>query len=85
MKVKISARAVIRSGQRRVLVADALTMAAGRSDLQPGCIVHSDRGAEYTADELRREIRRLGLRQSMGRTGSCYDNAADARWWSAIE
>jgi transposase InsO family protein len=45
---------------RASLVVDALTMAVGRSDLQPGCIVHSDRGAEYTADELRREIRRLG-------------------------
>ncbi|WP_060889395.1 IS3 family transposase, partial [Streptomyces scabiei] len=61
---------------RASLVVDALTMAAGRGRLQTGCIVHSDRGAEYTSDELRREISRLGLRQSMGRTGSCYDNAA---------
>ncbi|MFF4660711.1 IS3 family transposase [Streptomyces sp. NPDC001381] len=57
------------------LVVDALTMAAGRGRLQTGWIVHSDRGAEYTSDELRREISRMGLRQSMGRTGSCYDNA----------
>ncbi|MFD4718265.1 IS3 family transposase [Streptomyces sp. NPDC058423] len=41
---------------RASLVVDALTMAAGRGRLQPGCIVHSDRGAEYTSDELRREI-----------------------------
>ncbi|MER6161605.1 IS3 family transposase [Streptomyces sp. NPDC001868] len=61
---------------RASLVVDALTMAAGRGRLQTGCIVYSDRGAEYTSDELRREISRLGLRQSMGRTGSCYDNAA---------
>ncbi|GAA3597410.1 hypothetical protein GCM10022295_92500 [Streptomyces osmaniensis] len=40
---------------RASLVVDALTMATGRSDLQPCCIVHSDHGAEYTADELRRE------------------------------
>ncbi|SDN73662.1 Integrase core domain-containing protein [Streptomyces wuyuanensis] len=51
---------------RASLVVDALTMAAGRGRLQTGCIVHSDRGAEYTSDELRREISRLGLRQSMG-------------------
>ncbi|WYB40607.1 hypothetical protein WJ438_07220 [Streptomyces sp. GD-15H] len=31
---------------RASLVVDALAMAAGRSDLQPGCIVHSDSGAE---------------------------------------
>ncbi|MGP4092317.1 hypothetical protein [Streptomyces sp. KR55] len=48
-------------------------MAAGHGRLQPGCIAHSDRGSEYTADELRCEINKLGLRQSMGRTGSCFD------------
>ncbi|MFK4103153.1 DDE-type integrase/transposase/recombinase [Streptomyces sp. NPDC019531] len=61
---------------RASLVVDALKVAAGRGQLQPGCIVHSDRGSEYTSEELRCEIGRLGLRQSMGRTGSCFDNAA---------
>ncbi|MFJ1730859.1 IS3 family transposase [Streptomyces sp. NPDC088254] len=70
---------------RASLVVDALAMAAGRSDLQPGCIVHSDRGAEYTADELRWEVRRLGLRQSMGRTGSCYDNAAAESFFALLK
>ncbi|MCC3655778.1 IS3 family transposase [Streptomyces sp. S07_1.15] len=53
---------------RATLVVDALAMAAGRGRLRPRCIVHSDRGAEYTSDELRRTIDRLGLRQSMGRS-----------------
>ncbi|GAB2934765.1 IS3 family transposase [Streptomyces heilongjiangensis] len=70
---------------RASLVVDALTMAAGRGRLQTGCIVHSDRGAEYTADELRREISRLGLRQSMGRTGSCYDNAAAESFFALLK
>ncbi|MFJ2296999.1 IS3 family transposase [Streptomyces sp. NPDC087894] len=70
---------------RASLVVDALTMAAGRGQLQPGCIAHSDRGAEYTADELRREIGRLGLRQSMGRTGSCYDNAAAESFFALLK
>ncbi|MHC0432436.1 hypothetical protein ACX6XY_19975 [Streptomyces sp. O3] len=35
--------------ERRGLVIDALTMAAGRGRLQLGCIAHSDRGSEYTA------------------------------------
>ncbi|WP_030866871.1 IS3 family transposase [Streptomyces sp. NRRL S-37] len=63
---------------RASLVVDALAMAAGRGRLQPGCIAHSDRGSEYTSEEPRGEIRRLGLRQSMGRTGSCSDNAAES-------
>ncbi|MDT0470232.1 IS3 family transposase, partial [Streptomyces gibsoniae] len=57
---------------RAELVTDALRMAAGRGDLQPGCIMHTDRGSEYTSSEFRCEIRKLNLRQSMGRTGICY-------------
>ncbi|MBV2358012.1 IS3 family transposase [Streptomyces sp. J2-1] len=70
---------------RAELVVDALTMAAGRGRLQTGCIVHSDRGAEYTSDELRREISRLGQRQSMGRTGSCYDNAVAESFFALLK
>ncbi|MFE4654864.1 integrase core domain-containing protein, partial [Streptomyces sp. NPDC056707] len=58
---------------------------AGRGRLQPGCIAHSDRGSEYTSDELRREISRFGLRQSMGRTGSCYDNAAAESFFALLK
>ncbi|MGD3112786.1 DDE-type integrase/transposase/recombinase, partial [Streptomyces sp. YGL11-2] len=58
---------------RADLVVDALKMAAGRSRLQPGCVVHSDRGSEYTSSQFRDEIGELGLRQSCGRTGSCFD------------
>ncbi|WP_055495051.1 IS3 family transposase [Streptomyces sp. TP-A0356] len=70
---------------RASLVVDALRMAAGRSRLQPGCIAHSDRGSEYTSDDLRREIGQLGLRQSMGRTGSCFDNAAAESFFALLK
>ncbi|MFF7183000.1 hypothetical protein [Streptomyces sp. NPDC008121] len=60
---------------RSSLVVDALVMAADRGRLQPGCIAHSDRHPEYTSGELRREIHRLGLRQNIGRTCSCFGNA----------
>jgi transposase InsO family protein len=70
---------------RASLVVDALTMAAGRGSLQPGCIAHSDRGSEYTSEELRCRIKELGLRQSMGRTGSCYDNAAAESFFAVLK
>ncbi|MFF2813608.1 IS3 family transposase [Streptomyces sp. NPDC058000] len=70
---------------RATLVVDTLRMAAGRGLLKPGCIVHSDRGSEYTSDELRYHIRKLNLRQSMGRTGSCYDNAAAESFFAVLK
>lgn len=60
-------------------------MAGGRGGLQPGCIAHSDRGSEYTSEEFRCHIAVLGLRQSMGRTGSCYDNAAAESFFAVLK
>jgi transposase InsO family protein len=70
---------------RAGLVVDALRMAAGRGALKEGCITHSDRGAEYTSREYRAVIKELGLRQSMGRTGSCYDNAAAESFFGLLK
>jgi transposase InsO family protein len=70
---------------RAELVTDALEMAAGRGQLQPGCIMHTDRGSEYTSSEFRWEIRKLNLRQSMGRTGICYDNAAAESFFGLLK
>ncbi|MFJ8827466.1 IS3 family transposase [Streptomyces sp. NPDC102467] len=58
---------------RADLVVDALDMAHGRGQLKPGCVIHSDRGSAYTSAQFRTRLRELGLRQSCGRTGSCFD------------
>ncbi|MGH3118037.1 MAG: IS3 family transposase [Streptomyces sp.] len=70
---------------RTELVADALNMAAGRGGLQPGCIMHTDRGSEYSSAQFRFLITELRLRQSMGRTGSCYDNAAAESFFGLLK
>lgn len=36
-------------------------------------IFHTDRGSTYTAHAFTRLCRQLGIRQSMGRVGSCFD------------
>jgi putative transposase len=41
----------------------------------PGCVHHSDRGAQYAAEPYREKLREHGLRGSMGRRGNPYDNA----------
>ncbi|WP_372442334.1 IS3 family transposase [Tenggerimyces flavus] len=60
---------------RAQLVADALGMAARNHDLAEDCIFHSDRGTQYTSGEFAARIEDLAMRASMGRTGTCYDNA----------
>ncbi|WP_407929292.1 IS3 family transposase [Jiangella alkaliphila] len=60
---------------RTELVTDALDMAARNHDLADRCILHSDRGTQYTSTDFSAKIKQLGMRASLGRTGICYDNA----------
>jgi transposase InsO family protein len=57
------------------LVCAAMTMAARRIPLPDEAIFHSDRGGQYTSYDFARLLRDEGLRQSVGRTGICFDNA----------
>lgn len=58
------------------LVMDALLMALAGRHPQKDMIHHSDRGAQYTSDEFRNELKRNGIRCSMSARANCYDNAA---------
>jgi putative transposase len=57
------------------LITAAVKMAARNLALPEGAIFHSDRGSNYTSAEFAGELEELGIRQSVGRTGICYDNA----------
>ena len=57
------------------LITAAIEMAARNLDLPAGAIFHSDRGSNYTSAEFAAVLERLRIRQSVGRTGICYDNA----------
>ncbi|MCA1223862.1 DDE-type integrase/transposase/recombinase [Streptomyces sp. 8L] len=70
---------------RAALVLDALDIAAKLGRLQPRCVIHSDRGSEDTSIQLREKIDELQGRQSMGRTGICYDNAAAESFWAVLK
>lgn len=50
-------------------------MAARNLPLPAGAIFHSDRGSNYTSQEFAATLTQLGIRQSVGRTGICYDNS----------
>jgi transposase InsO family protein len=60
---------------RTPLITKAIEMAARNLDLPDGAVFHSDRGSNYTSAEFAAVLAGLGIRQSVGRTGSCFDNA----------
>ena len=68
------------------LVVAALHMAnATRGGDVKGVIFHSDRGSEYVSRRFKRACRRLGVTQSMGRVGSCFDNAVSEAFNSVLK
>lgn len=63
----------------------AVAARGGRPNIE-GVIFHSDRGSTYTSKDFRKLCKkRLGVRQSMGRVGSCFDNAAAEAFFSTLE
>ena len=55
------------------------------SDETQRVIFHTDRGSTYTANAFTKLCRQVGIRQSMGRVGSCFDNAAAEAFFSSLE
>ena len=56
-----------------------------RDDESQRVIFHSDRGSTYTSKAFMKLCRKLGIRQSMGRVGSCFVNAAAEAFFSSLE
>lgn len=52
---------------------------------QPGAILHSDRGSQYTASATRELLKAHGIIQSMSSTGNCYDNAVAESYFKTIK
>ncbi|MFI9446123.1 IS3 family transposase [Streptomyces avermitilis] len=71
---------------RAELVIDALKMAVtGRGGSVDGVIFHADRGAQYTSDAFAQVCDGFGIRRSMGRVGSSYDNALAESFWQGLK
>ena len=70
---------------RAELVVDAITMAATHNPLAGNGIFHSHRGSQYTSKVFRDTLTGLDLRASMGRVGSCYDNAVAESWFATLK
>ncbi|HMC74664.1 MAG TPA: IS3 family transposase [Terriglobales bacterium] len=67
------------------LITSAIEMAARNLHLPADAVFHSDRGSNYTSAEFAASLERLGIRQSVGRTGICYDNALAESFNAALK
>lgn len=68
------------------LVERALRMAHTLRAMTPNDVIfHADRGAQYTSTQLYHASGELGLKQSVGRTGVCWDNAMSESFWSSLK
>jgi putative transposase len=70
---------------RTPLITKAIQMAARNLDLPADAIFHSDRGSNYTSGEFAVVLKRLGIRQSVGRTGICFDNSLAESFNAALK
>jgi transposase InsO family protein len=67
------------------LIEAAIDSAAGAVEIQPDCVFHSDRGSNYTSYEFATKLADMGMRQSVGRTGVCWDNAMAESFFGALK
>ncbi len=70
---------------RTPLIATAIEMAARNLSLPAGAVFHSDRGSNYTSAEFGEVLEGLGIRQSVGCTGICFDNALAESFDAAVK
>jgi putative transposase len=67
------------------LVVDALQMAVWRRKPAPGLVHHSDQGVQYTSLSFSERLREVGIKPSMGRTGTALDNAMAESFVSTLK
>lgn len=67
------------------LITDALNMAFKRRNIEPGLIIHSDRGVQYRSNRYQALMERNGCKPSMSRKGNCWDNAVMESFFSRLK
>jgi putative transposase len=70
---------------QELLVRKPLEKALLKRKVQPGLIVHSDRGGQYLSDKMKELVQIFGLKQSMSRADDPYDNAFAESLWSRLK
>lgn len=71
--------------KRAELCTESFESAVRRYGRTEDMIVHSDHGSQYTSRLFRDCLKANGARQSMGRVGSCYDNARMESFFATLK
>jgi len=72
-------------GMKTPLCTAALSSAVRRYGKSDDCILHSDRGSQFTSHLFRQTLEAKGFFQSMGHTGTCADNARMESFWATLK
>lgn len=67
------------------LVLQALLAAVWKRKPEPGVMVHSDQGSQFTSDDWRSFLKAHHMVPSMSRRGNCHDNAVAESFFSALK
>src|SRR5574337_953404 len=67
------------------LVRDCFLQACGKEHPQPGLIVHTDQGSQYTSSRYQSTLRQVGAQSSMSRKGNPYDNAMMESFYKTLK
>jgi transposase InsO family protein len=70
---------------RTDLVCDAIDLATARGLISDDAVFHSDRGVQYTSGQFRTALAEKKIRPSVGRVGSCYDNAVAEAFFATLK
>ena len=70
---------------RTKLATTALQMALTSRRPPPGLVCHSDRGSQYTSSKYGDILDRYDARQSIGRPGTCWDNAVAESFFATLK
>lgn len=72
---------------KTTLVTNALNVLRSNKEYEivKEALFHSDQGVQYTSFELKRELVKQGLIQSMSRRGNCWDNAPQESFYGHMK
>lgn len=75
----------MRDNMKKELCIDTVRQLKANCPNLKGAILHSDRGSQYTSEAFRKELKKIGIIQSLSGTGHCFDNARMESFFATLK